>query len=674
MNAASATLLLVASLAWSEPVIELDQHLSMQHLGGRMALLVDPSRALTAAQVAAPPWSERFHTATPMELQRGYSADSHWLRMTFRSLAPAPQSVFLRLSRTLDHAELYSVGPAGPALMQREGSALPFAQRQIPEDQLVFNLLLEPGKEQRYLLHVQGADAISLNATVWSTRAFVDSGQHLATATGVYYGVMLAMILYNLFVFLSLRERAYLFYVIFQVGFTLMQAALDRTAARYLFPEVAGWTAKAEIVFAGLALFGAIRFADEFLEIAAHLPRLHQALRLLAIGGILLLLCGLVSSHSYVQQAGSVFVIGASLSLLLVGILAWWRGSRDAPIFLVAWTALLLNNMVEIATATVASVSFALPVQTMRVLSVTEAMLLSLGLAARIRAVRRERDAHRSELERSRAAYTKDLEAQVAARTQEIAQALSSLRQAQDQLVRQARLATLGRLVAGLVHEMGNPLNFVLGGGRELARHLAKLRAAAPSLEPDADQALSRIERATQLVQTGSERIQRVVEGIRAWGSPAAAPLAKIDVLAELETVLLLVEDRLEKQGIRVHRDLEPLPLLRSRKGELGQVFLNLILNALQVMPDGGTLRITGRVASDQLAISITDSGPGVPAELRESIFDPFFTTRAAGEGMGLGLSISRDIVEWHGGKLTLLPEGPGATLLVTLPLPPPEP
>jgi two-component system NtrC family sensor kinase len=310
--------------------------------------------------------------------------------------------------------------------------------------------------------------------------------------------------------------------------------------------------------------------------------------------------------------------------------------------------------------------------------STVEAVLLSFGLSQRIKLANRQREeAQRQLVERERA-EARVLEGRVAERTHDLEQALEDLRTTQDRLVKQARLASLGHLVAGVAHEIGNPLNFVVGGSVELTRRIASAEqvlaedAGDFSREPRerASRALREALRAATLVKQGGNRIHRIVEQLRDHTRMRRELQDPIDPIVALQDTLALVEPTTERQNIRIVRDLAPVPPVHLQNGDLGQVFLNLLLNSCQAMPDGGEIRVTARSREGRVEMTFSDSGPGIAKEHRDAIFDPFFTTRLS-EGTGLGLSLSQRIVEDSGGELTLLESAVGASFLVVLPCAP---
>jgi two-component system NtrC family sensor kinase len=141
----------------------------------------------------------------------------------------------------------------------------------------------------------------------------------------------------------------------------------------------------------------------------------------------------------------------------------------------------------------------------------------------------------------------------------------------------------------------------------------------------------------------------------------------------EIDTTLALMEPRF-KGHIEVIRDYKPLPEVRCYPGQLNQVFLNILMNACDVLEDGGTITIRTSTIDGGVRIEFEDSGPGVPPEVQSRIFDPFFTTKEVGKGTGLGLSLSHGIIERHGGRIQVVSEpGSGAIFQIELPLIAPE-
>ncbi len=288
------------------------------------------------------------------------------------------------------------------------------------------------------------------------------------------------------------------------------------------------------------------------------------------------------------------------------------------------------------------------------------------------------------------------LEANVAARTRELTSTLDELRRAQAALVQGERLASIGELFAGVAHEIYNPLTAIAGAAApleglsaDLGQVLGAFRAALPELSParrraieqqiqdvDVDAALEDLVGISHLLRRASDRAVRIVGNLKSF-SRSPGEVVPTDLVAGIEETLVLLGRRLRDAGITVDKQYGEVPEVLCRSGEMSQVCMNLLVNAIQALeadrrPDKPAPRILieARRDGDAALIAVSDNGPGVPDDLAARIFEPFFTTKPRGQGTGLGLSISGDIARRHGGALSLeRAEGGGARFVCKIPM-----
>ncbi|WP_417808976.1 ATP-binding protein [Thioclava sp.] len=266
---------------------------------------------------------------------------------------------------------------------------------------------------------------------------------------------------------------------------------------------------------------------------------------------------------------------------------------------------------------------------------------------------------------------------------QELAQSHESLKQAQTQLVRTEKLASLGRLLAGVAHELNNPISFVYANTHSLQKYLdrfevyfERVQEGASREELMALRSQLRLERdlknlrvAIEGARDGSERVRDIVEDLRRLSSDGSGEVTVFD----LRQTAIIGADWVKrglKSEMKIIVEGESSCLALGRQGHIQQVIMNLVQNAADAMHDvvAPEIRVQLSYEDDFAVLQVCDNGPGVPEDLRAAIFDPFFSTKDVGQGTGLGLSISLKIAEEHGGSLIYLPDGaPGACFRLML-------
>jgi signal transduction histidine kinase len=229
------------------------------------------------------------------------------------------------------------------------------------------------------------------------------------------------------------------------------------------------------------------------------------------------------------------------------------------------------------------------------------------------------------------------------------------------------RMASLGTLAAGVAHEINNPLAYVIGNLELLELELPALVALGP---PGRARDLAD---ALREARAGSERVSAIVQSLRTFSRGDDDHRGPVDVRRVLDSALGMTRNTLRVRA-KVVRDYGPVEAVVGNEGQLGQVFLNLVVNACQAMPEGkedaNELRVTTRQEGPGcVSVELRDTGCGIPREVLPRVFDPFFTTKPVGEGTGLGLAICHGIVRAHGGEITVESEvGRGSVFRVLLP------
>jgi signal transduction histidine kinase len=263
-----------------------------------------------------------------------------------------------------------------------------------------------------------------------------------------------------------------------------------------------------------------------------------------------------------------------------------------------------------------------------------------------------------------------ELEQKVQQRTADLEASLDELKNAQHQLVQAEKMASLGVLVAGVAHEINNPVSFIVNSIVPMKERVGELRTAITQHpELGVGPALADLEEAVALVGEGAVRTAGIVTDLRAFSRLSDGATVATDIHESIEVGLRLLRPRWADR-VTVHRQYGSLPPIQASPGQLNQVFMNLLANACDAIAGSGTVWITTEADEQRVRITIRDDGAGIPKEQLSRIFDPFFTTKPQGKGTGLGLSISHGIVAGHGGEIRVTSEtGPGTTVTVTLPI-----
>jgi signal transduction histidine kinase len=237
---------------------------------------------------------------------------------------------------------------------------------------------------------------------------------------------------------------------------------------------------------------------------------------------------------------------------------------------------------------------------------------------------------------------------------EKIQKTTADLRKTEAQLIRSEKLAALGQLAAGIAHEIRNPLTSINILIHSLTENLPSENSHWEDLK---------------VIEEEIHRINEIVDQFLRFAKPLPPILEKAEIIPIFEETLHLLRPQIERLRISVQKDFRSLPPVIIDKEQMKQVILNLLMNTIQAMPEGGRLGLSGQVSRDDqwIQLSIQDSGIGIPPEDMNKLFDPFFSTKEG--GIGLGLSIAHRIIDQHHGKIEV-ESTPGKGTLFTLWLP----
>ena len=265
---------------------------------------------------------------------------------------------------------------------------------------------------------------------------------------------------------------------------------------------------------------------------------------------------------------------------------------------------------------------------------------------------------------------------------QRVAQQVQTIENAQRQLYQAEKMASVGQLAAGVAHEINNPIGFIRSNLGTAHGYVKKLRALAPWVKAqdmkqltaawqqgDIDFLLQDFDVLLQESASGADRVARIVADLKSFSSVDRAETEIVNLNDSLRSVCNIAAPQLRERA-ELRLELGELPPLRCHARHLNQVFLNLLRNASQALKHRGVVCLRSRLENGEIVVNVQDDGAGIAPNVLPRVFDPFFTTRDVGEGTGLGLTVCRDIVRAHGGRIEIdSAVGQGTTVTVYLPV-----
>ncbi len=589
-------------------------------IGRDIEFLEDPSGKLTIADVISSAYTDRFVRSNRDAPNFGLGNTVYWLRFRVADMNPALGEWLIEQPFPLMKSfDLYIPAPNGSYRTQRYFYSPDVPWAPLPHRNPFFTLPTA-NKPATFYIRASVGSILTFPLVIKARDTFFSQNGLALLCYGLYFGVMLTMALYNLYLYLLFKDRVYLYFVAFIILFSLLQMSLHGFLRQYLFPI---WPDLDNQVLRFLILAPAITsllFSRRFLNSKMNAPVMDRLLLGLIVIDILLLFVVPFLPVLPVLKILNTHTLVAAFLALAAGIVCYMRGFKPARYYLAAricfYTSLFIfavNNM------TVHSYNF-ISWYGMMVGSLFEVVLLSRALAERISDIMREKDL------------------------------------AETAMIRAEGRALIGEMAAGVAHEVNNPLAGVILCFNGII--------SLPADDPQRDELIA-------AVKAGLTKIKETVAQLLTFSRMSATEIKPVDLRAMLDNVLTLCRYQLEKGQVevivQVDESIPPLPLDETK---IGQALINLLLNAQHAMPEGGVLTIRAVRSGQWCDLSITDTGVGMHPDIMPKIFEPFFSTRPSAKGTGLGLSICKNIVEAHGGTITATSDpGKGSSFQIRLPL-----
>ncbi|MDR3681635.1 MAG: 7TM diverse intracellular signaling domain-containing protein [Flavipsychrobacter sp.] len=662
-----------------------------QFINTGVYLFQDSTHSLTFDNIVHNPGFKLSPAAIP---NLGVTTNTIWFRLTINNQSTIEKMMLEIDNPLLNNVSLYTqIGP-NKYILKTVSKEASFYHRENSSENYLFTLEQKPGTAITYYLKINSYTQCIIPLKLGKIESINEADLNRDLLRAIYFGIMLVMFLYNCFVYISVKDKSYLYYIVYLLSVALVQLNLTGLGFKYIWPHYPGFEQFSTYLFSALTAFASIAFIRQFLNTKTFTPWLHKGFWLFVIAYAFTVINSLVGNKQLSYNL--LNAIGLPLSLYMIYTAAVVRIKykyKPALYFLLAWTIFLASIILFVLKDVGVLPYNIFTVSILQIGSAIEVVMLSIALADRINTLKREKEQSQAqafealkENEKIIREQNVVLEAKVTERTKELKesnddlnQAITDLKEAEMQLVESEKMASLGQLTAGIAHEINNPINFVTSNVRPLKRDVQILFDTVEMIEKigldhfSAEEKIKQIEEYKQDIDfdylkveidhllngigEGATRTAEIVKGLRIFSRLDEDDLKKADINEGLDSTIIIINNLLNNR-IEVVKNYGNMPLVECYPGKLNQVFLNMLTNAIYAVNKkfgdnaGGKLTITTSANEKNVIIKIADNGTGMDEQTKKKLFEPFFTTKDVGEGTGLGLSIAYNTINKHNGHI----------------------
>lgn len=698
----------LSNSSWASDTLVIGDDFDYVVLGSEISVYHDPTGALGPEDLS----EVNFSKLSEKRPNLGFKKGAVWLRSLITNQGDEDQFRIQLHQPVLDTVEAFIRDENGHLLQHTiYGEAFPFAQRKYEVPYFIWDLNIPKGQTKTVYFRLATQEQIVLPVYVASIEGSRSIAQKTNLLFGAYFGLILVMAFYNLFIYFTVRDRSYLLYVIYILAVGSTQAVLEGYFHQYLWPDNSWFAMRSVYFFTALVSTSSIVFLRNFLKTKTFAPEIDKIANFIYLYfGVIVLTTALFGISQFVHMGSQIGITVVSFYILTTAIVVYRNGYAPAKFFIIAWAVLVVGIIIYALKDAGLLPSTPLTNYMMQAGSALEALLLSLALADRINILKKEKsksqeEALRISLENERIVKEQNiiLEQKVDERTKDLkganaklSEAIEELKETQSQLVQAEKMASLGQLTAGVAHEINNPINFVSANIEPLRYDVNDIldvlnlydditnsdefetkKEAIEKFKREIDLNYTKNELTELLagIEEGAKRTAEIVSGLKTFSRIDESSLKEINLNEGIRSTLDILQNAIPTK-VNIDLDLdENIPEVECFGGKVNQVMMNIMNNAIQAMeknPPEKPPKLIVRTGSENgnVWIEISDNGMGMSDEIKDRIFEPFYTTKEVGKGTGLGLSIAFKIIETHGGTIDVESKlNKGTTFKVKLPI-----
>ena len=628
----------------AEYALKLNDTQEVYEINKGVLYVEDKDGSLSLDQVSNPDMV--FDIMEKDELGFGFSASIFWFKIPLLNhLARTDKQWWLDIDYALlDDIQVYQQTDDKLSLLLHSGDEKSFLNREI--QWRTFSTVLESRPKSTLYVRVQTQSAMQVPMKIYSSEEIVKVKQAETLFIGMFYGVILLIVFYNIFLFFVWNDKTYLYYIAFIGSFVLWQLCVDGLGSQYLWPNTVWLNEKGTLIFIGMTILSAILFTRKFLQTNVYAPRLNALLFSLQVFMLLPIISSLFLPYSMVVQALVWLTLLVPTVLLYAGIIALKHHYVYARFYIIGWSV-FLGGSVLFSLNTLGMldgydfIKYVQPIGSM-----VEVAFFSLALAERINLLRQENMKTLSQLN----VHLKG----------EVEERLNEIREKDELLMQKFRLASMGEMLENISHQWKQPLHKL--------SLLMQNFYFKHKLDGSSEEELERFNEHSSVLLN---YMASTIDDFRDFFNPQKE-VEVFDIDTNIHKVLTILSSSMQECDIDINIHSRNEAQVKGYPNEFGQVMLNLFSNSKDAFAQNSVqdkkIDINISETQDTVMVHFLDNAGGIPKNVLPKIFDPYFTTKSCNEGTGIGLYMSKMIIENSmKGKFSVNNRNEGAEFTIAL-------
>lgn len=673
-----------------------------------VGIYIDETKELSITDVV----KKQFVIDADSNLNFGITDSKVWIRFQVKNQTEEEDLFIMASQPSIDRISLYTQNPSGKWDSLDLGEYKPYMERFRESPNYIFPVHIPFNTSRYFYISIQSKDQLQTAFYIGNESTISRWESNRAILAGIYIGIILIMAFYHIFIYYTVKNVSYLYYIFFILCVGLVQINFHGFAFKYLWPNNPFLALNSTFIVPMLSGLSTAFFVKKFLHTRSYTPKLDMGINIYIFLCISATIVGMAGYNVFGVKILQLIALAGAIYAMFVASVIMRMNYRPAKFFLIAFALFFVCIIIFVLTNFTILIPYSASSPYILMLgSVIQIVLLSFALADEINTYRKEKEASQlqalntlKENERIIKEQNVFLEKEVNKRTLDLSKSndsleksLRDLKLAQTQLIETEKLASLGMLTAGIAHEINNPINFVTASITPLTRDIDQIFQALADLERiglssssffdkkdeiektkehlEIDYIKEEIQSLLMGIEEGANRTAGIVKSLRIFSRVDEDDLKIADVNLGMKSTLVILDSSL-KDTIKLNTNYGELPPVECYPGKLNQVFLNLLTNASYSLKKkfgskpGAEIQVNTYQEGEFIYIQIKDNGMGIDEGIRSKIFDPFFTTKDVGEGTGLGLSIVYQTVLKHEGEIILNSTlGEGSEFTVKIPI-----